>query len=144
MGRKYNIAVRARPVNHPLGQFVATHCYLALLCPEGVVDTLSFDPSNSIGWSDGDPENSSRGELVVERNCDEQAWQSLKDAFKRGANRGVYVLGHHNCCHAVMDALVATNLTNAKAGIHFARDANMTWHDANGNLGTSEYIKKNV
>jgi hypothetical protein len=142
---QYDIVVRARPVGHPLGQYVATHCYLALLDPgDKVVDTLSFDPSNSVGWNDASPDDASLGTVVVERLCEISTWEELSEAFKRCATRTTYVLGHHNCCHAVMDALVSTSLSGARLGIHFARTANNTWHNLNQNPSTASYVKKNV
>jgi hypothetical protein len=142
---EYDIVVRARPVKHPLGQYVATHCYLALLdAGDKIVDTLSFDPSNSVGWHDAEPDNASCGTVVVEKRCEMSTWDDLAKAFKRYAGKNPYVLGHHNCCHAVMDALVSTNLRGAKQGIHFARTSNNTWHNANQNLGADDYLKKNL
>lgn len=140
---KFDIEVRGRPVKG-YGSMVATHCFLALLVNDTVVDTLSFDPSNSHGWQDADPDDHSRGKVVVQTNCEWETWSSLASAFKRYAGRSVYVLGNHNCCHVVMGALVATNLKDAKTGIHFARTANNTWHSYNGQLGTEDYIKKNA
>jgi hypothetical protein len=140
---RFSIQVRGRPVQG-LGGAVATHCFLVLLDQNGeVVDSLSFDPSNSVGWQDADPQNDSRGSVEVEARCSLASWEGLAKVFKQGANRKVYVLGNHNCCHAVMEALVGTNLTNANAGIHFARVSNNTWHTINGNLASADYIKKN-
>jgi len=141
----YDIQVRARPVQHPVAKYFATHCYLVLLDQScEVVDSLSFDPSNSIGWCDADPGNHSRGSRVVHRNCEMPTWEDLSAEFKRHAVRKLYVLGNHNCCHAVMDALVATNLTDAREGIHFARVANNTWGNVNQNLDSESFIKKNI
>lgn len=141
---RFSIEVRARPIQGT-GSTFATHCFLVLLNASGeVVDSLSFDPSNSIGWSDADPTNVERGSVVMTTDCEYETWSGLRDAFKRWANRSPYVLGHHNCCHVVMGALVSTNLPQAKLGIHFARSANATWHDLNGNPSTKDFYKKNV
>jgi hypothetical protein len=138
----FDIVVRGRPVKGKAGK-IATHCYLALKGGNIIVDTLSFDPSNSIGWNDADPKNSERGEVVVARSCRMDDWSSLKRSFIDRATAQSYNLRTHNCCHAVMESLVCTNLERAGNGVAFARDANETWHDFMGTLAPEEFVKKN-
>jgi hypothetical protein len=139
----FKIAVRARPIKG-MGGTVATHCYLALLDQNNkVVDTLSFDPSNSNGRNDADPTDYSRGSVIVEGDCNISTWKELASNFIKYADAKPYILANHNCCNAVMDALVSTSLTHSQVGIIFAREANDTWANWNGVLDGDSYSKKN-
>lgn len=139
----YKIVVRGRPVQGPVGVF-ATHTFLAIVDEVGkVIDSLSFDPSNSIGSADADPYNLSRGGIVVQRNATQKQWDQLKECYKMFA-RISYKLAGHNCCDAVKKALVSTNLEFASRGIAFASKANATWDKCNCVLGSEDYEKKNV
>ena len=141
---RYRIAVRGRPVQGPGGAF-ATHCYLVLLSGTTVIDSLSFDPSNSVGWQDADPSNTQRGEQTVESNCDISRWERLAEAFQANVTqKKTYSLSTFNCCHAVMGGLVATNLEHATQAISFARSANNTWDNINRNASAGEFEKKNA
>jgi hypothetical protein len=149
---QYQIEVRARPVGHPLGQFVATHCYLALVDPDKgqVMETLSFDPSNSNGWSDAKPTDQTLGSRLVHTILGKKnlfLWSDLAAAFKqRAGSPEKYNLRTHNCCNAVMDALITCNgalMAGRDDAIEFARRANDTWANIHGVLPTSDYIKKN-
>lgn len=134
--------MRARPVQGLAGK-IATHCFLVLLNDKREVeDSLSFDPSNSIGSKDEDPTNTSRGKILVGSEQGIKKWNQLKSYYVSFASKP-YALGSHNCCHAVMNALVGSSLPEASAGIGFARNANKTWDDVNQTLGAEDYIKKN-
>jgi hypothetical protein len=139
---RFVVEVRGRPVRGIRGAF-ATHCFIALLdARENVVDSLSFDPSNSDHGRDERPTDCSRGRVIVEKACDRATWEKLSAAFKSYANRSPYVLRHHNCCDVVIGALLAAELNNVRAGIRFARAANNMWHWVKGALEPAAYSKK--
>jgi hypothetical protein len=141
----FSIEVRCRPVQG-VGGLVATHAFLVLLDAAGqVVDSLSFDPSNSVGWQDADPTNVSRGSAVVTAACDAAQWKELADAFKARAGRCPYALGTHNCCNAVIEALggcASLPTAGARGGIHLARVANNAWATGNQVPDTDLLVKK--
>lgn len=141
----FSIEVRCRPVQGAAGP-AATHAFLALLDASGeVVDSLSFDPSNSVGWQDGDPSNVSRGSQVVTAACDAAQWKELAEVFKARAGRCPYALGAHNCCNAVIEALGGCSslpTVGVNRGIHLARVANNAWATFNLVPDTGLLIKK--
>ena len=118
----YTIETRGRPVLGSAG-VVATHCYLVLLDEDrNVEDSLSFDPSNSVGSKDASPENTSRGSVVLGTNQSISVWKQLKSSYSSFAS-AAYNLRNHNCCHAVMAALVASNLPRAATGTRLTANA---------------------
>jgi hypothetical protein len=140
--RKFDIEVRTRPISG-YGGAMATHAFIVLLEGYTVVDSLSFDPSNSIGLEDGDPGNDSRGRAVVGTDVQMETWSELKDAFQRAAN-SPYDLRNHNCTHAVSIALTSGPwLPGAMDGVRLVHDANKAWDTANGRLSADDFYGKN-
>jgi|GEM_PF-2217115 len=141
-GKKYDIVVRTRPVNG-YGSILATHAFIVLLEGNRVVDSLSFDPSNSIGLEDGSPDDDSRGSKVIGTNVTTSTWTELKEAFQRVAIN-TYNLGNNNCTHAVFGALNSGPwLPGSFEGMTLARDANKTWDFINRRLSAEQDSKKN-
>lgn len=68
----------------------------------------------------------------------------MKTCFKKNVEKRGYNLQSHNCCHAVMEALIGTNFPNFKKALDLARQANATWMNIHGTLSTEDYIKKNI
>ncbi len=140
----YSIEVRGRPVQVALVGSLATHTYLVLLNQASeVCDSLSFDPSCSVGWNDSTPNDVSRGVQRVATGCTYEVWQELKGAYMAYARQHAYSLGSHNCCHAVMAGLSGSSCTDAALGISFARVANNTFFNLTGNLSADAFAKKN-
>ncbi len=136
----YIIEVRARPVTG-LGGLVATHTFIVLLDGSKVIDSLSFDPSNSVNGSDADPTNDVRGNVVIGQQISTAMWRELVRAFNR---RTPYNLHTNNCTHAVADALIATNFEGATGGIALARNANQTWDAVHRRLSAPATMRKNL
>ena len=139
----YVVKVRARPVSG-MGGPVATHCFLVLVdLDDNVQDSLSFDPSNSVGSGDGNPTNKTRGEEVVGIvfGNDMTAWNVLKERYAT-FGQTEYSLHNHNCCHAAIYALSGSSLDGANQGIIFARSANKAWDDAHWQPSAETKIKK--
>lgn len=82
--------------------------------------------------------------MVVGSQCKTEEWKQLAKYFVERASKRGYDLRYHNCCDAVMEALIAVNLPNVNAGIKFAREANGTWKNVFGQLTAEKFIKKNV
>lgn len=107
--KKYIIELRKRPVQGMLGM-IATHEFLVKLDQEGnLIDSLSFDPSESDGLTDNDPYNKSRGSTLVSETATDDDWRQLREAYVSFARRQ-YNVNNHNCTHAVENALNATNM----------------------------------
>jgi len=130
----YKIEVRARPVKGWMGIF-ATHCFIAKIQYGEVKDSLSFDPSNSNGRKDSEPDNIRKGKVVVWSDLNyekwELKWKILSGKFEEYGNKRKYNLATHNCCHAVIDALNNTEFSNVNylnEGINFAKKANKMWY----------------
>lgn len=141
-GKKYDIEVRTRPVMG-YASFLATHAFIVLVEGDRVVDSLSFDPSNSIGLEDKRPYDYSRGKVVIGTNVKTSTWTELKEAFQRAAIN-TYSLQYNNCTHAVVNALISGPLLpGSHAGATLARDANSTWDFIHGRLSATDDSKKN-
>lgn len=139
----YTVEVRTRPVSG-YADALASHAFIVLLDGVRVIDSLSFDPSNSIGLEDARPDDDSRGSVILGREVKMDTWLELKDAFRRAA-RSVYSLGSYNCTHAVCAALIAgPNFPSILAGLELARRANRTWDALHGRMSAQDDYKKNV
>ncbi|MCP5107867.1 MAG: hypothetical protein GY950_31050 [bacterium] len=137
------IVARGRPVSG-IGGWVASHCYLALIDRYGEIrDSLSHDPSNSVGGRDGDPTNHSKGEIRVQSEATPKQWELLKKAFA-SATSAEYDLHNNNCCHAVFKALSNTALDGGNKGMSFATTLNKTWERVHRRDVGDKSVKKAV
>ena len=130
---RYYVTVRLRPILTPGLSKFATHGYIAKIDNNNkIIETLSFDPSNSIGSEDAQPSDASWGEVMVGTDVSDEAWEDIKQRFLgfSHSSRG-YSLRKRNCCHAVMNTLANTGLSileNKTEGIKFAYWGNQTWN----------------
>jgi len=139
------IAHRARPVGGfwGLAGYAATHTFLVLLDSRGeVIDSLSFDPSNSVGSKDAAPENSTRGErAIISGNAEAMRgkWGTLRSRYEEFA-KTPYRLGTHNCTHAAEYALNGINKEGLPALAENA--AKNSWWDWGWGRETPENVTK--
>ena len=141
----YYVTVRLRPVGMAALRYVAVHGYIAKKNQKGeILETLSFDPSNSVGISDAKPEDASWGEVMVGTNVTEAEWESISKFFTEfsQSDQG-YNLRKRNCCHAVIQTLIVAKfkvLKNKNEGIKFAYWANQSWNRINSVATLANYL----